>query len=167
MSEKIDWIEKQAAENLKFRLQNCETLAKEANNLLTVLIAAIGAGVAYSIKNAEAGSEAALLVGSIATVTWLMAVAFVLVFKCIRTSLIIPIGNEPKNLSLESYTLEQIKGFELENVQNSIDHMAKRNGNTAHWLDKARFAAIASPLVFILAVAVFWIHQNVPCAQVV
>ncbi len=36
LSEKIDWIEKQAAENLKFRLQNCEMLSKEANNLLTL-----------------------------------------------------------------------------------------------------------------------------------
>jgi len=155
MSSKIDWIEKQAAENLKFRLQICETLAKDANTLLTVLITAIGAVVAYAIKNAENNGDSTLLTGAVAMAAWLMIVAFILVFKCIMTSELMPIGNEPKKLNLENYTLDQIKGFELENVQNSITHTAKRNQKTAYWLDKARLATLSSPLVFILAWVLF------------
>lgn len=161
MDEKIDWIERQAAENLKFRLQICETLAKDANTLLTILVTAIGAVVAYAIKNTENNNDNALLVGAIVMAAWLMVIAFVLVFKCIMTSEIIPIGNEPKNLNLENYTLEQIKGFELENVQISITHTAFRNQNTAFWLDKARLGLLVSPVIFILVVAL--VHLPAPC----
>jgi hypothetical protein len=166
MSDKLDWIEKQAAENLKFRLQICETLAKDANNLLTVLIAAIGAVVAYAINSVSDDNLNMLSIGAIAMTAWLMLVATGLVVKCIVTTDLMPPGNEPKNLSLNGYSLEQIRKFELDNVQNSINHVAIRNQNTVYWLDKARLAAVASPIVFILAAAVFWIHQNVPCAQV-
>jgi hypothetical protein len=99
MSAKIDWIEKQAAENLKFRLQICETLAKDANTLLTILIAAIGAVLAYAIKNTENNGDSALLAGAVAMAAWLMVIAFILVFKCIMTSKLMPIGNEPKKLN--------------------------------------------------------------------
>lgn len=167
MNEKIDWIEKQAAENLKFRLQICETLAKDSNSLLTILITAIGAIVAYVIKNIENNGDNALLAGAIVTTIWLMVVATVLVFQCIMTSELIPIGNEPKKLNLENYTLEEIRTFELENVQNTITHTAQRNQNTAYWLDKVRFATVLSPLSFIVGMAAFWIHQNAPCALVV
>ena len=165
MSAKIDWIEKQAAENLKFRLQICETLAKDANTLLTILITAIGAVVAYAIKSTENNGDSALLAGTIAMGAWLMIIALILVFKCIMTSKLIPIGNEPKKLNLENYNLEEIKVFELENVQNSIIHTAKRNQKTAYWLDKARLATVSSPLVFIL-IWVFWFYlENGLCAQ--
>lgn len=163
MNEKVNWIEKQAAENLKFRLQICETLAKDANNLLTILIAAIGTVVAYAIKNAGEGSINSLLIGAIAMAAWLMIVAVVLVLKCIMTSDLFPPGNEPSNLMLENYTLEQIKNFELENVEKSIIHTKNRNQKTAYWLDKARLAAIASPLIFIFS---FVFHHGIFCALV-
>lgn len=166
LSEKIDWIEKQAAENLKFRLQNCETLSKEANNLLTLLLAAIGAVVAYAIKSVGNETLNSLLVAAISTGAWLVLVAMILVVKCIMTSELIPLGNEPKNLMLEDYSLDQIKVFELDNVQDSINKMAFRNGNTAYWLDKARLAAVLSPLIFILTWA-FWTYLESLCAQVV
>ena len=153
MNEKIDWIEKQAAENLKFRLLVRETLAKEANNLLAILLAAIGAIVAFAIKNASEGEITPLLIGAISMTGWLMLIATVLVLKCIMSSTLIPPGNEPKNLLLDGYTLEKLKKFELENVQNSIDQTASRNQNIAYWLDKARLSAVASPLVFILGLA--------------
>lgn len=166
MDEKIDWIEKQAAENLKFRLQVRETLAKEANNLLTILLAAIGAIVAFAIKNSSEEQITPLLMGAIAMTGWLMLIATILVLKCIMTSTLIPPGNEPKNLLLDGYTLEQIKKFELENVQNSIDQTALRNRNIAYWLDKARLSAVASPLIFIL-VLVFEIYLGNLCALAV
>jgi hypothetical protein len=153
VDEKIDWVEKQAAENLKFRLQNRETLAKEANNLLAILLAAIGAIVAFAIKNSSEGQITPLLIGAISMTGWLMLIATILVLKCIMTSTLIPPGNEPRNLLLDGYTLEQLKKFELDNVQNSIDQTASRNQNIAYWLDKARLSAVASPLVFILVLA--------------
>lgn len=165
MNDKIEWVEKQAAENLKFRLQVRETLAKEANNLLTILLAAIGAIVAYAIKNASEWQTNPMLIGAIATTGWLMLIATILVMKCIMTSTLIPPGNEPKNLLLEAYALDQLKKFELENVQNSIDQTAYRNQGIAYWLDKTRLATVSSPLVFILALASATYLENL-CARV-
>ena len=166
MDEKLDWIEKQAAENLKFRLQVREELAKDANNLLTILLAAIGAIVAFAIESSSEEQITPLLMGAIAMTVWLMLVATILVLKCIMTSTLIPPGNEPRNLLLDGYTLGQIKKFELENVQNSIDQTASRNRNIAYWLDKARLSAVASPLIFILAL-VFEIYLGNLCALAV
>jgi len=163
VDEKIDWIEKQAAENLKFRLQVRETLAKEANNLLAILLAAIGAMVAFAIENASEEQITPLLIGAIFMTVWLMLIATILVFKCIVTSALIPPGNEPKNLLLDEYTLEQLKKFELENVQNSINQTASRNQKIAGWLDIARLSAVASPLIFIVAL-VFGTYLGNLCA---
>lgn len=42
---RIEWIEASGRENLRFRLQNAETLAREAQQTLTVLLA--GAALGY------------------------------------------------------------------------------------------------------------------------
>ena len=156
INKKIEWVEKQAAENLRFRLQNCEILAKEANSLLTILLTAIGAMVAYSIKTFPENSVPDLLLGAIITTIWLMLIAVILVVKCVVTSEITPTGNEPNNLLLDDYSLEEIRKFELDNVQESINKVSLRNKKTAYWLDLCRKAAIASPLLFILGAA--WVH---------
>lgn len=150
MSVKLDWIEKQAADNLRFRLNVCEILAKESHQLLMLLLAGIGAVLAYIINNALAGLSAALLAAAINLAIWLMVAAFVLVYQCIMTADLMPLGNEPKNLLLKGYTLLQIKEFELQNVQASIEHTISRNRHTAYWLDKCRLAAIISPIIFML-----------------
>lgn len=59
IDEKIEWLEKRTVENLKFRLQVRETLAKEANNLLAILLA-----VTFAINNFREERITLLLMGS-------------------------------------------------------------------------------------------------------
>jgi len=63
MNERLDWIEKAALENLRFRLQNVETLAREVNILLTVSLGGMGAALAYTVKALESGPLTALSCG--------------------------------------------------------------------------------------------------------
>lgn len=151
--ELLEWIEKQASTNLNYRLQSFESLAKDANSLLNIMFAAIGAIVAFCIKHNPTGINDGLLVASLMLLVWLMAVAFLLVFKCIMTSEFLPPGNEPRHLKVDGYSFESIRTYELENVQFSIDCIVKVIERMAFWLDKVRFLMILSPLIFILAYA--------------
>ena len=87
MSDLLDWAEKSGLENIRFRLQNAETLAKEAVTTLTVLFAGMGAALAYGIKGLAAphGLDA-LTVGAMGLAAWLMVLAGVLIAQCIFVS---------------------------------------------------------------------------------
>lgn len=52
---RIEWIEEAGRENLRFRLQNAETLAREAHQTLLVLLAGMGGALAYVVKTLDAG----------------------------------------------------------------------------------------------------------------
>lgn len=154
MSELLDWVEQSALENLKFRLQIRESLAKEAGNTLTLLLAGLGATMAYSIKGAEAGTSVAITLGSGTMALWLMATAATLIVKCIMTAPIWPPTNEPRNLYQKDFTLDALREVELANMQIRIDQTAERNQNIALWLDRVRLMTVASPLIFLAGVAV-------------
>jgi len=53
MSELLDYVKKAGAENLEFSLQNAETLAKEANTTLAVLLAGMGGAMAVAAIEVE------------------------------------------------------------------------------------------------------------------
>lgn len=98
MSTLLDYAEKAGQENIKFRLQNAETLAKEASSSLTILLAGIAASMAYAIKGFEQTQATHLTIGAAALAIWLMIVATTLVFFCILTTKLDVPFNEPMNL---------------------------------------------------------------------
>ncbi len=151
MSELIDWVEKQALENIRFRLQNSENLAKEASTTLTLLLAGIGGALAYAVKGFEADPISNLTAGAVALAAWFMIVAMLLVFHCLMTkSLPVP-TNEPSNLYNKQMDFLQLREAELRNLQERISQITDRNHRYAAWLDRVRLIAIASPLVFAIA----------------
>lgn len=156
MSELLDWVEKAGMENIRFRLQITETLAKEAQTTLTVLLAGMGASLAYAIKGLEsAEGMSAATSGAACLSVWLMIGAAVLIVQCIMTAPLYPPANEPKNLYQKNYALDKLREFELLNMQASIDAIVARNHRVAAWLDRVRIWATASPLVFTLWVLVW------------
>jgi hypothetical protein len=156
MNEILDWAEKAGLENLKFRLQTCDTLAKDAGTTLTVLLAGLGATLAYAMKGAEESTSSALTVGAGAMAGWLMFVASVLICKCITTTPIWPPTNEPRNLYQKTYAWDDLREVELENLQKRIDQTAERNLHIAMWLDRVRLMAVASPLIFLAGAFLSW-----------
>lgn len=147
---RIEWIEKAGQENLRFRLQNAETLAREAQQTLVVLLAGMGAALAYSIKVLESGALTPAGGGAVVVTLWLMGVAALLVWQCIVTRPLPVPANEPDNLWQEGWTEEMDRMAELTGLQQRIDQARARNAAVANWLDRARLLAIATPLVFAL-----------------
>lgn len=152
---RIEWIEQAGQENLRFRLQNAETLAREAQQTLALLLAGMGAALAYVVKLLEAGALTAVGVGVAALTAWLMLSAGVLVVKCILSRDLPVPANEPDNLWQEGWTMEMDRMGELKGLQARIDATRIRNQAVAAWLDRVRLMAVASPAVFLLT-AVAW-----------
>lgn len=148
---RIEWIEKAGQENLRFRLQNAETLAREAHQTLTMLLAGMGAALAYVVRALEVGPPGAVAVGVVGLTVWLTGVAALLVVKCILSRDLQVTGNEPDNLWQEGWTHEMERVGELKSLQARILLTRHRNHAVAAWLDRVRLGMVASPVVFLVS----------------
>jgi len=155
MTTLAEWVEESALENLRFRLQNAETLAKEAATTLTIILAGIAGSLAYGMKIFAAVPATPDVVGSVTISMVLMIDGFMLVFFCMLTSDLQVPTNEPRNLFQKEFTLEQIREVEINNIQARISDAAARNHRVAAWLDRCRLIALSSPLISAI-VAFFW-----------
>jgi hypothetical protein len=149
--ELIDWVEKQALENLRFRIQDAENISKESNTTLTILLAALGGGIAYTAKLLEADSEQTVVVAMATTLVYIAVLCAVLLQKCMKIVAMPVPTNEPRNLFQKRFSLDAIREVELSNVQARIDEAVARNDASAAWLNRVRFLAILAPLVFGIA----------------
>lgn len=153
----VEWAERAGIENLKQRLENADHLREQANRLLQLLLVAMGGTLAYGARVFEPGQQAtAVAAASLAVALWLCWVAVVLMVKCIATEASELLYNQPKNIYkpelLKEHTPDEIRAFELANIQARINRTMPRVAQRAHWLDVCRYATVATPLVFGLAV---------------
>jgi hypothetical protein len=148
MSDLLKWAEEAGLENLRFRLQNTETLAREATTTLTIVFAALGGVVAYAIKGLESSTVTPLTAGATVCSLWLMVVGFLLVHCCLKTSDFQTPTNEPHNLYKPAYTLAILRELELNNIQARIVVANARNERTAVWLDRCRYCVLCAPIAF-------------------
>lgn len=155
MADLLDWAEKAGLENIRFRLQNAETLAKDTSSTLTMLLAGMAGALAYAVKGFEVQPITQLVFGAAVLSAWLMLIATLLMVKCILTTSLPAPTNEPKNLYQKEFALDLLREVELRNLQERIVQTTARNHRVAAWLDRVRLSAVASPLVFLLA-AVVW-----------
>jgi hypothetical protein len=146
--ELIEWVEKQALENLRFRIQDAETIAKESNATLTILLAALGGGIAYCAKLVEADASREVLAGMISALSYVAVLCGLLLNRCLKIAAMPVPTNEPRNLLRKDFSLNAIREAELLNVQARIDEAVARNDFTADWLNRVRFLAVLTPLVF-------------------
>jgi len=154
MSDLLEWVEKQALENLRFRIQDAENLTKESNTTLTLLLTGMGAGLAYGIKLLDSNAEPWLLLSVFMFSAYLLVLCALLIFKCIKISAIPAPTNEPKNLYQVEFTLDSLREAELKNVQQRINEAVTRNDTVAAWLNRIRLFAVCSPIIF--TVVAFW-----------
>lgn len=149
MSDLLDWAEETGLENLKAHHQTADLLQKQAVTTLTVLLAGATGGLAYAIKGAEYGSLW-WAIGSAAFSFYLYLLCALTVFKTLTVKEFPMLHNEPRNLYQPEYSLNSIKEVEIENIQERIQQAVARNKLTAGWLNRIRYAAVASPLVFLI-----------------
>ncbi len=149
--ERIDWVEKAALENAKFGIGVTDALAKGAETLLALLLAALGGAVAYLVKALEVGLVwTPLVVGVVALTAWWMLLGGVLMHRCIMSDALHGPCSDPCKLHgahLDAYSFEQVRAFELARTQERIDANRARNARNAYWLDRCRLAFLASPLI--------------------
>lgn len=144
----LDWAEQYGHENMRERMRNTETLAREAHTTMTLLMAAIGAATAYVIRNLESGALSEVGIGVAATLIWLMLTAAILLWKCQMTRDLHIGPNEPKNLYVTLYDFEELRTAELDGLQRRIDRNRARNQKTARWLNVTRTLILLTPIVF-------------------
>ncbi|WP_430227259.1 hypothetical protein [Paraburkholderia tropica] len=156
MSERLDWIEEAAIENMKAHHACADVIAKDAATTLTVFLAAMAGGMTYAAKAIEQKSWTWFSIGATAFTVWFFVLSALLVWKCLMMRPIPPVYNEPRNLNQSGFELEALKEAELEGFQRRIDEAASRNARVAKWLNGLRLSAVGSPIIFILAATVAW-----------
>ncbi|MDX8383076.1 MAG: hypothetical protein R8M45_03275 [Ghiorsea sp.] len=154
MTTLIDYAEQTALENIRFRLANTETLAKDATNTLHILLASMAACFAYVVKLFEAGGNIGLLSSMLMLLLWLLIAAVLLLLKCIMSGDLPTPTNTPENIYQPEYTLNAIREVELDNIQARITKISSRNHHTALWLDRVRLMLLLSPVLTVLVWAV-------------
>jgi hypothetical protein len=143
------WATTQGYEHLKGRVESGNAIANQAVTTLTILLAGIGASMAYAAK-VFAPQPDGLARGAAFLCAYLCVLAALLVIKCINLGAAPTLYNEPDKLLLPG-SLEALSIGELANLQGRIDQMKRRNSDRARWLNGLRLFAIAGPLVFALA----------------
>lgn len=146
------WAEAPSNENLKHRLATGDLLLTQANSLLTLILVGIGGSVSYAIKVFDPGAAAPQVWGAVAAAIWLIWIGVVVVFECIATRNTDVPGNEPDGIFFpaECITELQARTFQLQSVQRRINSTKARNSAVAWWLDRCRYAALTTPLIFVL-----------------
>lgn len=153
MEKLLDWVEKNALENLRFRLQNSETLAKDASSALTLALAAMGGALAYGVKGLEGGIVTPLIGGTLASTVWLAICAMAIVFRCLQSRELAAPTNEPGNIFQPDHSLDDLRRVELRNIQGRIEQTTARNQAVAFWLDRCRLMLALTPAVFLAGFA--------------
>ena len=153
-SKTLEWVEKQAQESMRTRFATAELIAKEVQTTLTVLLAGVGGTAAYGAKIFESGPPQPLAIGSAFACGYLVLLSVLLVRRAMRFESFPALFQQPKNLLQPGYRLDELRGAELENLEERISEAAEINKTRAERLNRFRIAAAISPLVFVLVVGI-------------
>jgi hypothetical protein len=151
--------------NMEFHLGNSETLSRDANTSLSILLAAgLGAlGYTANLIDKSAPTEVWAATGAVAV--HLLIICGMMVRHCLSADDIMPPTNEPRNLKCEGYEWEEILPVEIDNLQVRIDFNQARNKRTGTWLNRLRYAAFAVPTTFALVWGVVSVWDSASDAQ--
>src|SRR5690606_37041199 len=98
--------------------KTADVLAKESATTLTVLLAGLGAGVAYSMRFLDRGTIDIVGIGVMAITSYLAILSLILVCRCMMIAPMPAVHNEPENLLCAvDLEFDEIRRFELQNIQ--------------------------------------------------
>lgn len=147
MNDKLDYIETQGRLHMAERVENANFLQQEGNTSLTVFLSGAGAILAYA---AQVAGNGPVRVAALAASIYLFAVAAVLVHKVLGIVDFPPSHNTPANLMQAEGTLEELRMFELDNLQQRLEEAGDINQRRSVWLNRCRYAAILTPAVALI-----------------
>lgn len=145
MTELIEYAEKAGFDNMRERIEVAGTIQREANTVMALLLA--GAGAALAFAASDKGTRVGLTFAALAVCLYLFSLAALLNWKCLGLIAYPACCNVPKNLNKPEYKLEQIRLWELENLQARIDQAIVINEQRSGWLNRCRYAAALTPII--------------------
>ena len=148
--EMLEYAEKAGAENIKFHIECAEAIGKEANTTLTILLAASGTALGYTVKLFELGNHPYLVGGMVLMTAYLFVLTYYLISMVMGIEAIEAPTNEPANLLHPDHPLESVREIELRNLQARIKGNIRRNDKKAGRLNGLRLAVIFVPVLFAL-----------------
>ncbi|MCB5207805.1 hypothetical protein [Methylovorus mays] len=146
----LEWVEVAAIENMKSRQQNIDLITAEAHTTLTIGLSAIGVVFAYTVQNVN--GESVIFYSALFTTVYLIASVLYLVSNCLIQGDFPPVYNEPKNLNQKNYSLDELKEFELQNMQLRIDEACVVIQKRSKALNNARKFLAVFPILSVI----FW-----------
>ncbi len=148
--EHIDYMEREAAKNYNFHIDDMAELKKDATNLMTVLYFLIVASFSTAVNIFASKKAIAWGVLLCAICVYLTALAVYLLFTCLKDRPVKLPANEPKNLVLQpGADSNKIRELELKNLQERIDFNKERNRITSTRLHNVRLSLVLSPVAFL------------------
>ncbi len=148
MSELLDLAEKAGHENMREHIEVASMIQREANTLMALLLA--GAGTALAYAGSGKGMNPGITWAALAVCLYLFSLAAALNWKCLSLTTYPSAFNEPKSLNKPEYRVEQLRQWELENLQERISQAGVINTRRADWLNRCRYAATLTPLVAVI-----------------
>lgn len=136
--------------NIEFHLDNSETLSRDANTSLSILLTAGLGSLGYTAHLIETSAPTEAWAATGAVTIHLLIICGMMVRHCLSADDIMPPTNEPRNLKCEGYEWGEILPAEVDNLQVRIDFNQARNKRTGAWLNRLRYAAFAIPVTFAL-----------------
>lgn len=158
----LEWAEALGIANMKQRDETAKWLKTQAASTLTVLLAGVGGSLAYAARIAQ-GAGGPVEWGAAAFCVWLMACSVALVLKCLMVDEFPAVWNEPANLAVPGFTVNQLREHEIANLQRRIRNAVTVNDTLARWLNRVRAAAVASPAAFLLGAGVATLARYLIC----
>lgn len=154
--ELIDYAEQQGLANFAWHTQVNEITRQEANTTLGFLLAGGGAALALSVSQAVGpGTNWPLTAAVIVLSCWLFALAACVVFRCLCFIESLPPANQPLRVYQPDFNLPSIRKIQLEYLENAILNAIEKNKTRAKRLVLIRQLTCLSPVVFLLAWALF------------
>ena len=150
MTTVLDWAEKAGIENMRDHVNNADIIQKQASTLLTLLLSGAGAALYFGMQHEE------LRLSALVVSFWLFGLATMLTLTCLMFGDFPSVWNEPKNLNQKDYELDQLREFELENLQKRINDAISLNFTKSLRLNKCILATCFTPIIAIL----FWFFSE-------
>lgn len=132
--DKLDWLEQNGRGNLDMRVENTDLIRSQANTMLAIALSGGGAALYFAAK------EHYLVIAALLVSAYLFWIAFRITEKCIVFKDYPSSWNTPKNLNQPNYELDQLRKFELDNIQSAIEQATainKAKSAMLNWYIKA------------------------------
>lgn len=151
----VEWAEKSGIENLKARYATSELLAKDAQSLLTVILAGVGGSLAFGLRVFDTWPPKASDVGAAVVCLYLICVGARLVHQGMKFKPYPSVHQSPENLVNDDnrgFSLHEMRLAELGNITERIDKATEINDGRAKLLNSVKTMALLTPLVFLVTV---------------